>query len=75
MFVAQVDHVVLFDFPKTPGELIRRIGRTGRSGRSGRVTILAYGRQATLQLEILLVKTCDHFVVLFMPGLASQENH
>ena len=42
---AQVDHVVLFDFPQEPSEYLRRVGRTGRAGRQGRVTVLAYGKQ------------------------------
>lgn len=44
---AFVDHVVLFDFPREPGEYIRRVGRTGRAGRAGSVTVLAYGRQVS----------------------------
>lgn len=41
----QVDHVILYDFPREPSEYIRRVGRTGRAGRAGKVTVLVYGKQ------------------------------
>ena len=42
---ADVEHVVLFDFPRDPSEYVRRVGRTGRAGRVGRVTALVLGKQ------------------------------
>lgn len=43
--MCQVDHVILFDFPREPSEYIRRVGRTGRAGRPGTATVLVYGKQ------------------------------
>jgi len=43
--MADVGHVILFDFPRDPSEYVRRVGRTGRAGRLGRVTALVLGRQ------------------------------
>lgn len=41
-----VDHVILFDFPRDPSEYVRRIGRTSR-GDSGKgiVSMLVLGKQ------------------------------
>lgn len=50
---AQVDHVILFDFPQEPSEYVRRIGRTGRAGRSGKATILVHGRQVAIAKQVL----------------------
>ena len=50
---AQVDHVILFDFPFDPSEYIRRVGRTGRAGRGGKATVLAYGKQVSIAKKIL----------------------
>lgn len=44
----QVEHVLLFDFPRDPIEYMRRVGRTARAGRKGVVTVLAWGRQVGL---------------------------
>eukprot|EP00958_Prasinococcus_capsulatus_P027746 scaffold5824_cov373-Prasinococcus_capsulatus_cf.AAC.3 len=41
----QVDHVILFDWPRDPNEYIRRVGRTARAGGSGTVTALVAGSQ------------------------------
>lgn len=41
----QVEHVLLYDFPRDPIEYMRRVGRTARAGRKGVVTVLAWGRQ------------------------------
>lgn len=35
-----LDHVVMFDFPRTGEDFLHRAGRTGRAGRAGRVTCL-----------------------------------
>lgn len=43
--MVQVEHVLLFDFPRDPIEYMRRVGRTARAGRKGVVTVLAWGRQ------------------------------
>ena len=50
---AQVDHVVLFDFPQEPSEYVRRVGRTGRAGRRGKVTVLVHGRQVPIAKQVL----------------------
>ncbi|CAM9163271.1 unnamed protein product [Phaeothamnion confervicola] len=50
---AEVDHVVLYDFPRDPIEYMRRVGRTARAGRKGVVTVLAWGRQVPLVRDIM----------------------
>ena len=50
---AQVDHVILFDFPAEPSEYVRRIGRTGRAGRAGKATILVHGRQVPIAKQVV----------------------
>jgi ATP-dependent RNA helicase DDX18/HAS1 len=50
---ADVEHVVLFDFPRDPSEYVRRVGRTGRAGRPGRVTALVLGKQVALARGIM----------------------
>ncbi|CAM9380761.1 unnamed protein product [Discosporangium mesarthrocarpum] len=50
---AEVDHVLLYDFPRDPIEYMRRVGRTARAGRKGAVTVLAWGRQVPLVREIM----------------------
>ncbi len=50
---ADVEHVVLFDFPRDPSEYVRRVGRTGRAGRVGRVTALVLGKQVSLARSIM----------------------
>lgn len=44
----QVEHVLLYDFPRDPIEYMRRVGRTARAGRKGVVTVLAWGRQVSI---------------------------
>lgn len=49
-----VEHVVLFDFPRDPSEYVRRVGRTGRgAGRRGVVSVLVLGRQVPLAKDIM----------------------
>eukprot|EP00904_Undaria_pinnatifida_P001837 jgi/Undpi1/11654/HiC_scaffold_36.g13949.m1 len=50
---AEVEHVLLYDFPRDPIEYMRRVGRTARAGRKGVVTVLAWGRQVPLVREIM----------------------
>ena len=38
--IPDVDHVVMFDFPRNPVDYLHRAGRTARAGKSGRVTAL-----------------------------------
>jgi len=52
-----VDHVVVYDFPKDPAEYVRRVGRTARAGRNGYATIMAYGWQ--LPIARTLMKSQD----------------
>lgn len=41
-----VEHVVLFDFPRDPSEYVRRVGRTARgAGGTGTVFAFVVGRQ------------------------------
>eukprot|EP00547_Thalassionema_nitzschioides_P010646 CAMPEP_0194257222 /NCGR_PEP_ID=MMETSP0158-20130606/38495_1 /TAXON_ID=33649 /ORGANISM="Thalassionema nitzschioides, Strain L26-B" /LENGTH=564 /DNA_ID=CAMNT_0038996189 /DNA_START=30 /DNA_END=1721 /DNA_ORIENTATION=+ len=47
-----VDHVVIFDFPKDPSEYVRRVGRTARAGRTGTATVFAYGWQLPIARQI-----------------------
>ena len=48
-----VDHVIIFDFPKDPAEYIRRVGRTARAGRTGLCTVFAYGWQLPIARQIM----------------------
>jgi superfamily II DNA/RNA helicase len=38
--IPDVDHVIMFDFPRNPVDYLHRAGRTARAGKSGRVTAL-----------------------------------
>jgi len=38
--IPDVDHVVMFDFPRNPIDYLHRAGRTARAGKAGRVTAL-----------------------------------
>ncbi|GMI36667.1 hypothetical protein TrCOL_g9965 [Triparma columacea] len=40
-----VGHVIIYEFPKSSAEYVRRVGRTGRGGRKGRVTVIVGGEQ------------------------------
>jgi ATP-dependent RNA helicase DDX18/HAS1 len=49
-----VDHVVLFDFPRDPSEYVRRVGRTARgAGGRGKAFIFVVGKQVSLALRII----------------------
>jgi superfamily II DNA/RNA helicase len=50
---AEVNHVIIFDFPKDPAEYVRRIGRTARAGREGVVSVMAHGWQLPIALEMV----------------------
>lgn len=50
---ANVDHVILFDFPSEPSEYVRRVGRTGRAGRLGQATVLVHGKQVAIAKQVL----------------------
>jgi superfamily II DNA/RNA helicase len=49
---AQVEHVVMVDFPSTAVDYLHRIGRTGRLGRPGRATCLVGKRDGPLAQAI-----------------------
>lgn len=49
-----VDHVVLFDFPRDPSEYVRRVGRTARgAGGKGKAFIFVVGKQVSLARRII----------------------
>ncbi|KZV19936.1 DEAD-box ATP-dependent RNA helicase 50 [Dorcoceras hygrometricum] len=51
---ADVDHVVLFDFPRDPSEYVRRVGRTARgAGGKGKAFVFAVGKQVSLARRII----------------------
>ncbi|CAA6668843.1 unnamed protein product [Spirodela intermedia] len=51
---ANVDHVVLFDFPRDPSEYIRRVGRTARgAGGTGKAFVFVVGKQVSLARKIM----------------------
>lgn len=52
--IINVDHVVLFDFPRDPSEYVRRVGRTARgAGGRGKAFIFVVGKQVSLALRII----------------------
>ena len=67
---AQIDHVILFDFPQEPSEYVRRVGRTGRAGRHGKVTVLVHGRQVPIAKQVLGASIDGKKIV---PELSSQQ--
>ncbi|KAI4311040.1 hypothetical protein MLD38_035977 [Melastoma candidum] len=50
----EVDHVILFDYPRDPSEYVRRVGRTAR-GASGKGTafVFAVGKQVMLARKVM----------------------
>ncbi|XP_068661218.1 DEAD-box ATP-dependent RNA helicase 50 [Aristolochia californica] len=51
---ANVDHVVLFDFPRDPSEYVRRVGRTARgAGGKGKAFVFVVGKQVSLARRII----------------------
>eukprot|EP00262_Sarcandra_glabra_P003183 TRINITY_DN13721_c0_g1_i1.p1 TRINITY_DN13721_c0_g1~~TRINITY_DN13721_c0_g1_i1.p1 ORF type:complete len:726 (-),score=97.26 TRINITY_DN13721_c0_g1_i1:179-2356(-) len=51
---ANVDHVVLFDFPRDPSEYVRRVGRTARgAGGKGKAFVFVVGKQVSLARRIM----------------------
>lgn len=49
-----VDHVVLFDFPRDPSEYVRRVGRTARgAGGNGKAFVFVVGKQVSLARRIM----------------------
>jgi ATP-dependent RNA helicase DDX18/HAS1 len=49
-----VEHVVLFDYPRDPSEYVRRVGRTARgAGGTGKVFVFALGKQVAMARRIM----------------------
>eukprot|EP00850_Spirogloea_muscicola_P022395 SM000291S10873 [mRNA] locus=s291:38922:44914:- [translate_table: standard] len=53
-----VDHIIMFDFPRSPIDYLHRTGRTARNGAKGRITSLVTKKDQTLamQLEVAISK-------------------
>ncbi|KAH9319596.1 hypothetical protein KI387_021365, partial [Taxus chinensis] len=50
-----VDHVVLFDFPRDPSEYVRRVGRTARgAGGRGKAFVFVVGKQVSAQPQRII---------------------
>ncbi|KAJ6824264.1 DEAD-box ATP-dependent RNA helicase 50 [Iris pallida] len=51
---SNVDHVVLFDFPRDPSEYVRRVGRTARgAGGKGKAYVFVVGKQVSFAKRIM----------------------
>jgi superfamily II DNA/RNA helicase len=50
----EVDHVILFDFPRNAVDYLHRVGRTARVGRIGKVTALITKRDRELADRIMV---------------------
>jgi ATP-dependent RNA helicase DDX18/HAS1 len=49
-----VDHVVLFDYPRDPSEYMRRVGRTARGASgNGKAFVFAVGKQVSLARRVM----------------------
>ncbi|KAL9260152.1 DEAD-box ATP-dependent RNA helicase 50-like protein [Drosera capensis] len=50
----EVDHVILFDFPRDPSEYVRRVGRTARGAEGrGKAFVFVVGKQVSLARRIM----------------------
>eukprot|EP00249_Psilotum_nudum_P023340 c28836_g1_i1 orf=1281-3389(+) len=58
--LVDVEHVVLFDFPRDPSEYIRRVGRTARSGGEGKAFVFVVGKQVALARHIMTLNEKGH---------------
>uniref|UniRef100_A0A0E0J4T5 RNA helicase n=1 Tax=Oryza nivara TaxID=4536 RepID=A0A0E0J4T5_ORYNI len=51
---ANVNHVVLFDYPRDPSEYVRRVGRTARGASgNGKAFVFAVGKQVSLARRVM----------------------
>jgi ATP-dependent RNA helicase DDX18/HAS1 len=49
-----VNHVVLFDYPRDPSEYVRRVGRTARGASGdGKAFVFAVGKQVSLARRVM----------------------
>lgn len=58
--LVDVEHVVLFDFPRDPSEYVRRVGRTARAGGGGKAFVFVVGKQVTLARKIMVRNEKGH---------------
>jgi hypothetical protein len=72
MYLSEVDHVVMFDFPLNPVDYIHRAGRCGRAGRKGLVTALVAKRDKVgVSCDVMLARTL--FSLSLMIPLSSRH--
>ncbi|XP_006649246.1 DEAD-box ATP-dependent RNA helicase 50 [Oryza brachyantha] len=58
---ANVNHVVLFDYPRDPSEYVRRVGRTARGASgNGKAFVFAVGKQVSLARRVMERNTKGH---------------
>ncbi|KAJ7520369.1 hypothetical protein O6H91_19G003000 [Diphasiastrum complanatum] len=56
-----VEHIILFDFPRDPSEYVRRVGRTARgAGGTGKVFVFVVGKQVSLARRIMVKNEKGH---------------
>lgn len=58
--LVDVEHVVLFDFPRDPSEYVRRVGRTARAGGVGKAFVFVVGKQVSLARKIMVRNEKGH---------------
>ncbi|MCO5595045.1 hypothetical protein L7F22_049082 [Adiantum nelumboides] len=58
--LVDVEHVVLFDFPRDPSEYVRRVGRTARAGGPGKAFVFVVGKQVSLARRIMMRNEKGH---------------
>ena len=58
--MVDVEHVVLFDFPRDPSEYVRRVGRTARAGGVGKAFVFVVGKQVSLARKIMVRNEKGH---------------